>query len=144
VGERTPVRVIDVSSPAAGGTNVPRATTEIVPTGLQLRVTPHVTNSRQVLMQVAVENSSVRAAPSDVGFTFQTQEAASQILVEDGETAVIGGLTVTEVTVAKSGIPFLVDLPVLGGMFGYTTRREQRRDLLILVTPRVLDTPTGN
>jgi len=144
VGERTPVRVIDVSSPAAGGQNVPRATTEIVPTGLQLRVTPHVTNSRQVLMQVAVENSSVRAAPSDVGFTFQTQEAASQILVEDGETAVIGGLTVTEVTVAKSGIPFLVDLPVLGGMFGYTTRREQRRDLLILVTPRVLDTPTGN
>jgi type IV pilus assembly protein PilQ len=144
VGERTPIRTIDVGGQAGQTEGAPRAVTEIVPTGLQLRVTPHVTNSRQVLMQIAVENSSVRAAPADVGFTFQTQEAASQILVEDGETAVIGGLTVTEVTVAKSGIPFLVDLPVLGGMFGYTTRREQRRDLLILVTPRVLDAPTGN
>jgi type IV pilus assembly protein PilQ len=144
VGERTPIRTIDVGGQAGAAEGAPRAVTEIVPTGLQLRVTPHVTNSRQVLMQVAVENSSVRAAPADVGFTFQTQEAASQILVEDGETAVIGGLTVTEVTVAKSGIPFLVDLPVLGGIFGYTTRREHRRDLLILVTPRVLDSPTGN
>ena len=144
VGERTPIRTIDVGGQAGATEGAPRAVTEIVPTGLQLRVTPHVTNSRQVLMQVAVENSSVRAAPADVGFTFQTQEAASQILVEDGETAVIGGLTVTEVTVAKSGIPFLVDLPILGGMFGYTTRREQRRDLLILVTPRVLDSPSGN
>jgi type IV pilus assembly protein PilQ len=144
VGERTPIRTIDVGGQAGATEGAPRAVTEIVPTGLQLRVTPHVTSSRQVLMQIAVENSSVRAAPADVGFTFQTQEAASQILVEDGETAVIGGLTVTEVTVAKSGIPFLVDLPVLGGMFGYTTRREQRRDLLILVTPRVLDSPSGN
>ena len=95
-------------------------------------------------MQVRVENSAVREAPADVGYTFQTQEASSQILVEDGETAVIGGLTVTEVTVAKSGIPFLVDLPVIGGMFGYSQRREQRRDLLILVTPRVLDSPSSN
>ena len=144
VGERTPIRVIDMGGQGGQAEGAPQATVEIVETGIKLRVTPHVTNSRQVLMEIAVENSSVRAAPADVGFTFQTQEAASQILVEDGETAVIGGLTVTEVTVAKSGIPFLVDLPVLGGMFGYTTRREQRRDLLILVTPRVLDAPTGN
>ena len=144
VGERTPIRVIDMGGQAGQAEGAPQATVEIVETGIKLRVTPHVTNSRQVLMEIAVENSSVRAAPADVGFTFQTQEAASQILVEDGETAVIGGLTVTEVTVAKSGIPFLVDLPVLGGLFGYTTRREQRRDLLILVTPRVLDAPTGN
>ncbi len=141
VGERTPIRQIDASSVAGAGTGAPRAVTEIVPTGLQLKVTPHVTNNRQVLMQVFVENSSIRAAPADVGFTFQTQEVSAQILVDDGETAVIGGLTVTEITVAKSGIPFLVDLPVVGGLFGFTTRREQRRDLLILVTPHVLDQP---
>ncbi len=144
VGERTPIRTIDVGGQAGATEGAPRAVTEIVPTGLLLNVTPHVTNSRQVLMQIKVENSSVRAAPADVGFTFQTQEASAHILVGDGESAVIGGLTVTEVTVAKSGIPFLVDLPVLGGIFGYTTRREQRRDLLILVTPRVLDSPSGN
>lgn len=139
VGERTPIRVVDLSSPVGQGAQAPVATTEIVPTGLQLRVTPHVTANRQVLMAVRVENSSVTEAAADLGFTFQTQEVESEILVNDGETAVIGGLTVTQVTVSKSGIPLLVDLPVLGGLFGFSEKRERRRDLLVMVTPHVLD-----
>jgi len=139
VGERTPIRVVDVSSQVAAGGQAPRATTEIVPTGLQLEVTPHVTFNRQVLMEVKVENSSIQEAPADLGFTFQTQVVESQILVPDGDTYVIGGLTVSGITVSKSGIPFLVDLPILGGLFGFTERRETRRDLLILVTPHILD-----
>jgi type IV pilus assembly protein PilQ len=138
VGQRTPIRQIDVGS-QQGGQQAPRATTEIVPTGVILRVTPHVTSSRQILMQIHAENSSVIEAPADVGFTFQTQEADNQILVRDGETAVIGGLTVTDISVSKNGIPFLVDLPIIGRLFGFTNRREQRRDLLILVTPRIID-----
>ncbi len=51
----------------------------------------------------------------------------------------IGGLTVTNVTVAKQGIPFLVDLPVVGRLFGFRTSQEERRDLLILVTPHIID-----
>jgi type IV pilus assembly protein PilQ len=89
-------------------------------------------------MRIHAENSSIREAPSDIGFTLQTQEADNEILVNDGETMVIAGLTVTQVTVAKSGIPFLVDLPILGRIFGFTSRREQRRDLLILVTPTIV------
>ncbi|HET7038935.1 MAG TPA: secretin N-terminal domain-containing protein, partial [Gemmatimonadales bacterium] len=135
VGQRTPIRQIDVGT----GQQAARATTEIVPTGIILRVTPHVTSSRQILMQLHAENSSVVEAPADVGFTFQTQEADNQILVRDGETAVIGGLTVTDISVSKSGIPLLVDLPIIGRLFGFTNRREQRRDLLILVTPRIID-----
>ena len=143
VGERTPVRVVDVSAPTTGGANVPRATVSFQQTGILLRVTPHVTNNRQVLMNLRAENSSVVAAPGDIGFTFQTQEAENHILVNDGETAVIGGLTVTQVTVAKTGIPFLVDLPILGRIFGFTSRREVRRDLLILVTPHIVDELAG-
>jgi type IV pilus assembly protein PilQ len=56
---------------------------------------------------------------------------------------VIGGLTVTQVTVSKSGIPFLVDLPIIGGLFGFTKRQETRRDLLILVTPHIIDNPAA-
>src|SRR5439155_1319772 len=121
VGDRVPIRVIDVSSAAAGGTNVvPRATVHFEQTGINHKVTPHVTANRQVLMEVHAENSSVKPASVDIGFTFQTQQADNQILVNDGETAVIGGLTVTSVTVTKSGIPFLVDLPILGKLFGFT------------------------
>ena len=146
VGDRIPIRVIDVSAPTTGGQNVPRATINFEQTGINLKVTPHVTANRQILMEVHAERSSVRPAPVDIGFTVQTQQADNQILVNDGETAVIGGLTVTEVTVTKSGIPFLVDLPILGKLFGFSSQTENRRDLLILVTPHIIDdlvAPTG-
>ena len=142
VGDRVPIRVIDVSSVQTGagtGTAVPRATVSFQQTGINLRVTPHVTGTRQILMEVHAERSNVRPAAVDIGFTFQTQQADNQILVNDGETAVIGGLTVTEVTVTKSGIPFLVDLPILGKLFGFTSQTENRRDLLILITPHIID-----
>ncbi len=133
VGDRVPIRVIDVSAVNTGGGSgqaVPRATVQFEQTGINLRVTPHVTGNRQILMEVHAERSNVRPASVDIGFTFQTQQADNQILVSDGETAVIGGLTVTEVTVTKSGIPFLVDLP---------NQTENRRDLLILITPHIID-----
>jgi type II secretory pathway component GspD/PulD (secretin) len=141
VGERTPIRVIDAGIGGVGGEGGaagPVATISFEETGIRLRVTPHVTNAGQVLMRIHVENSSIREAPSDIGFTLQTQETDNEILVNDGETMVIAGLTVTQVTVAKSGIPFLVDLPIIGRIFGFTSRREQRRDLLILVTPTIV------
>jgi len=68
-----------------------------------------------------------------------TRTSDSRVAVQDGETAVIGGLTVSQVTVSKSGIPSLVDLPVLGGLFGFSEKRERRRDLLVMVTPHILD-----
>jgi type IV pilus assembly protein PilQ len=138
VGDRVPIRVIDVGA-ATVGAAPPRATVRFEQTGINLKVTPHVTANRQVLMEVHAENSSVKPASVDIGFTFQTQQADNQLLVNDGETAVIGGLTVTSVTVTKSGIPFLVDLPILGKLFGFTSQSEQRRDLLILITPHIID-----
>lgn len=140
VGDRVPIRIIDVGTAvAAAGGQLPRATVRFQETGIRLNVTPHITMNRQVLLEIHAENSSVRAAPVDIGFTFQTQEATTQVLVSDGETAVIGGLTVTQVNVTKSGIPLLVDLPIIGGLFGFTTQQEIRRDLLILVTPHIID-----
>jgi type IV pilus assembly protein PilQ len=138
VGDRVPIRIIDVSAVTSSAAP-PRATVRFEQTGINLKVTPHVTANRQVLMEVHAENSSVKPASVDIGFTFQTQQADNQLLVNDGETAVIGGLTVTSVTVTKSGIPFLVDLPILGKIFGFTSQSEQRRDLLILITPHIID-----
>jgi type IV pilus assembly protein PilQ len=143
VGEETPIRVIDLSSAGgqggAEGVSVPRATVTFKETGIILRVTPHITSNRQILMQLHSERSNLVAAASDLGYTFQKQEAKNQLLVGDGETAVIGGLTVTQVTTSKSGIPILVDLPLIGRLFGTTRRQEEKRDLLILVTPHIVD-----
>ncbi|HXG44822.1 MAG TPA: secretin N-terminal domain-containing protein [Gemmatimonadales bacterium] len=140
VGEDVPVRVIDFGSQATVGAGQPRATVQFKETGILLKVTPHVTNERQIFLQIEAERSNVRAlAAADLGFTIQKQNARNQLLVDDGETAVIGGLTVTSVTKTKSGIPFLVDLPIVGKLFGFSNTQEQRQDLIILVTPRVID-----
>ncbi len=138
VGEETPVRVIDASSTGASG--APKANVQFKETGIRLTVTPHVTNNRQILMQLHTERSALQfLAETDLGFNFQKQKADNQLLVNDGETAVIGGLTVTEVNKTRSGIPLLSGLPIVGKLFSTTTESERRRDLIILVTPRITD-----
>lgn len=141
VGERTPIRVIDVGAvgAGAGGVSAPRATAQLVETGIRLRVTPHITRDRRILMQLRAERSSAQLAATDIGVIFQTQEGTTRLLVNDGETAVIGGLTVSEVAQTRAGIPFLMDIPYLGALFRTTRNREQKRDLLIMVTPHIVD-----
>ena len=137
VGEETPVRVIDANSSSSG---TARANVQFKETGIRLTVTPHVTNNRQVLMQLHTERSAIQPlAAADLGFIFQKQKADNQLLVNDGETAVIGGLTVTQVTKTRSGIPLLGSLPIIGRLFSFTSDTENRRDLIILVTPRITD-----
>jgi type IV pilus assembly protein PilQ len=143
VGQEIPIRVLDAGTGVAGGTAnpgaVPRATVQMKQVGIILTVTPHITNNRQILLLLHAENSDAQLAASDVGFIFGKQSGDTQLLVGDGETAVIGGLTVTQTTQSKSGIPLLVDLPIIGRLFGQTRTSDEKRDLLILVTPHIID-----
>src|SRR3954447_13377123 len=139
VGEETPVRVVDASSSGDA-----KASVTFKETGIRLTVTPHITSNRQIGMELHTERSSIQPlAASDLGFTFNTQRAENQLLVNDGETAVIGGLTVTEVTNSRVGVPLLSGLPIIGKLFSFSSNKEQRRDLIILVTPRIIDDGAG-
>jgi type IV pilus assembly protein PilQ len=136
VGEETPVP----GAPPAQGSAVAVQQVQFKETGIRLTVTPHVTNSGQILMQLRTERSTVQnLSVSQLGFNFSKQTTENQLLVNDGETAVIGGLTITEVSRTRSGIPLLSALPIVGGLFSTTENQERRRDLMILVTPRVVD-----
>ncbi|HEY8831757.1 MAG TPA: secretin N-terminal domain-containing protein, partial [Gemmatimonadaceae bacterium] len=142
VGQEIPIRVLDANTANLGGVNgaqAPRATVQMKQVGIILTVTPHITNNRQILLLLHAENSDAQLASSDVGFIFGKQSGDTQLLVGDGETAVIGGLTVTQTTQSKSGIPILVDLPIIGRLFGETRTDDEKRDLLILVTPHIID-----
>ncbi|HVS60053.1 MAG TPA: AMIN domain-containing protein [Gemmatimonadaceae bacterium] len=142
VGQEIPIRVLDAGTANAGsvsGAQAPRATVQMKQVGIILTVTPHITNNRQILLLLHAENSDAQLASSDVGFIFGKQSGDTQLLVGDGETAVIGGLTVTQTTQSKSGIPLLVDLPIIGRLFGQTRTDDEKRDLLILVTPHIID-----
>ncbi len=153
VGERTPIRVIDQGSAVVGGggggggagggaqaSTIPQATVQIEETGIILEVTPHVTAGDNILLEVRAERSAAETADSDVGLTFRTQEAESRVLVDDGETVVFAGLTVTEALEVRSGIPLLMDLPILGPLFRVTRKQTNQRDLMILVTPNIVRT----
>src|SRR3982751_5886942 len=143
VGQEIPIRVLDANTANVNGggnpNQQPRATVQMKQVGIILTVTPHITNNRQILLLLHAENSDAQLASSDVGFIFGKQAGDTQLLVGDGETAVIGGLTVTQTTQSKSGIPILVDLPLIGRLFGETRTDDEKRDLLILVTPHIID-----
>jgi type II secretory pathway component GspD/PulD (secretin) len=126
-----------VSSGGSGTSLTGPITVERIQTGVTLRVTPSVTNNRQIMMHVEVVNSDVNFTNN--GTLIDNNNTKSDLLVADGQTVVIGGLTQTSVRVTKSGLPLLVDLPLIGRLFGYTTRQEQRRDLLVLITPHIID-----
>ncbi|MDQ6689561.1 MAG: AMIN domain-containing protein, partial [Gemmatimonadota bacterium] len=100
VGQEVPIRVLDANTANLGGTanpnQAPRATVQMKQVGIILTVTPHITNNRQILLLLHAENSDAQIASSDVGFVFNKQSGDTQLLVGDGETAVIGGLTVTQ------------------------------------------------
>ncbi|HEX6749407.1 MAG TPA: AMIN domain-containing protein [Longimicrobium sp.] len=141
VGERTPIRVVDLGSANVGATagTAPRATAQLVETGIRLIVTPQVTNDRRVLLQLHAERSSATPAAGEIGVQFLQQQGDTRVMVKDGETAVIGGLTVTEVTQTRTGIPFLMDIPFLGSLFRNSHSQEVKRDLLIMVTPHIVE-----
>ncbi|MGD8866518.1 MAG: AMIN domain-containing protein [Gemmatimonadales bacterium] len=146
VGEETPIRIIDYGAGGAAGgaggavqAQFPQSTVEFKETGIKLEVTPHITFDRKIVMDLLAERSGIQLAPGDLGFTFQTQRGTTRLILEDGETGVIGGLTVTEVTKTVSGVPLLMDLPLLGPLFRTTRSNDNKSDLLILVTPHIVD-----
>ena len=138
VGERTPIRVIDAAAGGAAGGGFPTATVNFEETGIILEATPHITGNDHVLLTIHAERSAADVAESDIGLIFRTQNADTRVLVRDGETVVIGGLTVTEIQEIYSGIPLLMDLPLIGGLFRTSTQSQIQRDLMILVTPHIV------
>ena len=135
VGERTPVRVLEEGAQVENA----RINVFFEDTGIILEVTPHVTNNNQVLMELSAQRSGVEQATSDVGFVIKRQIGETRLLVDDGETAVIGGLTLSEVSRSTTGIPGLMSLPLIGALFRTSKEREVKVDLIILVTPHIME-----
>jgi type IV pilus assembly protein PilQ len=107
--------------------------------GITLKVTPHVTANRQVLLDVFAEQQVLLGTGAGGGPNTSKRNSTNQVLVGDGETMVIGGLTQTQVSKFRSGIPFLMNLPGIGKLFSQTETIERKQDLLILITPHIVD-----
>jgi type IV pilus assembly protein PilQ len=137
-GSDVPLRTSEPGAGANAQGNVAQVTVQTRTTGIILEVTPRVTNDGRVQMKVHIENSSVTFSGSDA-IAFPKQSVDNVIMIADGATWVIGGLTQTSVTSTRTGLPLLMELPVIGRLFGVTNRQETKRDLLILITPHIVD-----
>jgi general secretion pathway protein D len=109
-------------------------------TGVMLSVTPRVNAGGQVTMEINQEVSNATATTTS-GIdspTIQKRTAESTVTIKSGETIILAGLIKEEKSDSSSGLPLLSKIPVLGGLFGTESRSDNRTELIILITPRVL------
>ena len=124
---------IPYSTVSASGTN-----TQFVDATLSLKVTPHITPEGSVIMKLEAKNDS----QGDVGVSGQPainkKKATTEVLVKDGETAVIGGILQVTRRENQAAVPWLSKIPVLGYLFRKDTSSSSNRELLIFITPKIL------
>jgi type IV pilus assembly protein PilQ len=112
-------------------------TTEFKDIALELEVTPHITPDDRVTMKIVIKNNEIGAVINNQ-ISFTTKEAYTELLVDDGDTIVIGGIRKTRTDIGESGLPYLKKIPVLGWLFKTKSDEKTLEELLIFITPRVV------
>jgi type IV pilus assembly protein PilQ len=127
-----------LTAAASGATTV-----SFKPATLELAVTPRITPDDRIIMDLEVKKDSVGAfIPSGIAGgsipSIDTKKVSTQVLVDNGDTIVLGGIfeQTTRTTVDK--VPFLGDLPLVGYMFKRTVKQDDKTELLIFVTPKIV------
>ena len=117
--------------------------TQFADASVSLRVTPHVTPHGFINMKiVATRNAADFTRTSRDGVpTIITREAATEMLVRDGDTVVIGGLYTRDTSTSQNGVPFFSKIPVLGVLFRKTRNLDNTDELLFFITPRIMREP---
>ncbi len=105
--------------------------------GTILTVVPHITAENQILMNLRPERSTYQFDPN--GVIINTSNAETHVIVKNGQTAVIGGLTTEDEEVTEHGVPILKDIPLLGMLFKFERTSNKSRDLVIFVTPTIVE-----
>ncbi|NIO15974.1 MAG: type IV pilus secretin PilQ [Deltaproteobacteria bacterium] len=126
---------IPYSTVSASGTQ-----TEFVDAALKLKVTPHITPDKTIVMELNAANdtpdfgNAVNGVPS-----ISSREADTQVLIQDGETAVIGGILQIQRTESIDAVPWFHKIPLLGWFFKKETERNDNTELLIFITPKIIE-----
>jgi type IV pilus assembly protein PilQ len=105
---------------------------------LLLEVTPHVTPDGRVAMKMKTTKNEIIGFISTGDPIISTNEADTQLLVDDGETIVIGGVVKNDVKLTESGFPILKDIPMIGWLFKSKIESNSKQELLIFLTPRIV------
>jgi general secretion pathway protein D len=149
VGDQVPVATAALTTAESitvtGDTSI-RSEIQLVDTGVILEVTPRVNPGGLVTMEVSQEvSTAVPTTTSDLESpTIQQRQIESVVAVQSGDTVALGGLIIDEDSEAVTGVPLLSDIPILGNLFKTTTETNRRVELLVLITPRVVQSRIDN
>jgi len=130
-----------VTTQASGTTTVPQATVEFKEVLLELKVTPTITQDGRVFLDLGVKKDEIKdflSTPTGDVPQIQKREVSTAVLVDDGQTVVIGGVYEFKNRDDVSKVPFLGDIPFLGALFKKSSKDMEKAELLIFVTPRIL------
>jgi type IV pilus assembly protein PilQ len=112
-------------------------TTELVEAVMLLEITPQITAGKEILLKILITKDAPTTVGGLTGIT--KKEIDTSVLLKNGETIVIGGIYTREDNVADDGVPGLKDIPILGWLFKKNTKQDNRTELLIFLTPRVIE-----
>ena len=104
---------------------------------LSLEVTPQITPDDRIIMQLNVKQDTVGQVFNGVP-SINTNEIQTEVLVDNGQTVVLGGIFQTDKNISTTKTPFLGDLPYVGMLFKRTVERDDKQELLIFITPRII------
>ena len=143
VGENVPF----ITSQSRDSTNLANVinTVERKDVGITLRITPHIHESEFVSMDIFQEASALKdislLQSTTVGPTTTKRSAKTTVLVKSGDTVILGGMMQTQYSKNVSKIPLLGDIPLLGYFFRYTSESKKKTNLLIMLTPTIIQEP---
>lgn len=129
---------IPYSTVSASGTN-----TQFVDATLSLKVTPHITPEGSIIMKLEAKNDSQGVTGANGQPAINKKKATTEVLVRDGETAVIGGILQVSRKKDQSAVPWFSKIPILGYLFKYDATQSQNQELLIFITPKILKTESA-
>ena len=111
---------------------------------LKLDVTPQITPDDNIIMDLKINQDTVGELTNAGIPTIDVTELNTQVLVADGQTVVLGGIFQNSVVTGQSKVPLLGDIPVLGRLFRKDTKSEDKRELIIFITPRIMSSTLTN
>ncbi len=115
--------------------------TKFVEAALSLEVTPHINSNGTIVMKIDAKNDSVgQATGGSTAPAINKKQATTEMLLRNGETTVIGGIFVDSDNESDDGVPYLMDIPFLGKLFKSNNKTKVKTELLIFITPRILNT----
>jgi len=112
--------------------------TKFIEAALSLEVTPHINANGTIGMKIDAKNDSPGQSSGSTAPPINKKQATTEMLLRDGETTVIGGIYVDSDNTSDDGVPYLMDIPLLGKLFKTNNKTKSKTELLIFITPRIL------